>query len=288
MNLNAYMQRVYNLEKSCYEQQQLLSKMSAGLKQAQNPKRKAYTEDKDAKLTAGDIVAYIGTFLVFMLIWGIVCTVVIALLFGDFSSKKAEVAAVVAVALGIVLYIAYVVTDLRDKKKRRSAVRLANKNTDQYNQSLQKRMAVQASVLSQQIVTAQSTLASTRQLLQQYYSQDIIFPKYRNLVAVSMLYEYLSSGRCSQLEGHEGAYNLYEQEIRMNLILSKLDDVLAHLDRIESSQYELARAIREGNKKADQVYQSLQNVERNTAAAAYYSSISAANTTYLAWFKANT
>ena len=50
MNLNAYMQRVYGLEKSCYEQQLLLSKMSAGLQQAKNPRLKGHTEDKDAKI----------------------------------------------------------------------------------------------------------------------------------------------------------------------------------------------------------------------------------------------
>ena len=103
-----------------------------------------------------------------------------------------------------------------------------------------------------------------------------------------MLYEYISSGRCSQLEGHEGAYNLYEQEIRMNLILSKLDDVLAHLDRIEGNQYELARAIRDGNAKANQIDQSIQTVERHTAVTAYYSGMAAASTTYLAWINSNT
>ena len=103
-----------------------------------------------------------------------------------------------------------------------------------------------------------------------------------------MLYEYISSGRCSQLEGHKGAYNLYEQEIRMNLILSKLDDVLAHLDRIEGNQYELARAIRDGNAKANQIDQSIQTVERNTAVTTYYSGIAAASTACLAWINSNT
>lgn len=194
----------------------------------------------------------------------------------------------ILIAIGIVLYDAFVINDLSDKKKRRAAVRAANQKADHYNQRLREKMGAQAAVLLQQIVAARNTLAATRQLLLQYYSQDVIFPKYRNLVAVSMLYEYISSGRCSQLEGHEGAYNLYEQEIRMNLILSKLDDVLAHLSRIEGNQHELARAIRDGNAKANQIDQSIQTVERNTAVTAYYSGMAAANTTYLAWINSNT
>ena len=73
----------------------------------------------------------------------------------------------------------------------------------------------------------------------------------------------------------------------MNLILSKLDEVIAHLDRIEGNQYMLASAIREGNAKADQIYRTLQNVESNTAASAYFSEVSAMNTTYMAWFRRN-
>ena len=141
--------------------------------------------------------------------------------------------------------------------------------------------------MPKQISTAKNTLTSTQQTLQRFYGLNVIYPKYRNFVAISMFYEYLCSGRCSALEGHEGAYNIYEQEIRMNLILSKLDEVIAHLDRIEGNQYMLASAIREGNAKADQIYQTLQNVESNTAASAYFSEVSAMNTTYMAWFRRN-
>ena len=39
-----------------------------------------------------------------------------------------------------------------------------------------------------------------------------------------MFDEYLQSGRCYTLEGHEGAYNLYEEEKFKEIILTKLDD----------------------------------------------------------------
>lgn len=48
----------------------------------------------------------------------------------------------------------------------------------------------------------------------------ILYPKYRNIVPVSMFIDYLASHRCEKLEGHEGAYNLYENELRLNSIIT--------------------------------------------------------------------
>ena len=69
------------------------------------------------------------------------------------------------------------------------------------------------------------------------YSLDIVFGKYRNLVALSSFYEYLLSGRCELLEGPNGAYNIYEAEIRANQIISQLSEVLASLEQIKNNQY---------------------------------------------------
>ena len=73
-------------------------------------------------------------------------------------------------------------------------------------------------------------LEETQDTLLQMYSLDVIFPKYRNIIAVSSFYEYLLSGRCDKLEG---AYNIFESELRMNLIINKIDDVIKHLEKIE-------------------------------------------------------
>ena len=43
-----------------------------------------------------------------------------------------------------------------------------------------------------------------------------VFPKYLDIVAVSKIYEYLVTGRCTQLTGTNGAYRLYETELRAN------------------------------------------------------------------------
>ena len=281
MDLREYMRRVYELERSCYEQRRLLARMSRGLQEARNPHLKGHAADEDAQIGVSGVIGYIGAFIIHMLLWGWLGAALLSIFFEEHTAVP------LSIVLGFIFYIVFLLIDIKDKKKRRRALSNTNQNIDKYNQTLQRNMAIRASTLPMQIETAKRTLSATQQTLQQFYSAGIIYPKYRNFVAVSTFYEYLASGRCTTLEGHEGAYNIYEQEIRMNTIISKLDDVLAHLDRIEGNQYMLASAIREGNRRADQIYETLRNVESNTALSAYYNSITAANTTYMVWFRNN-
>lgn len=73
----------------------------------------------------------------------------------------------------------------------------------------------------------------------QLYGYNIIYPKYRNMVAVSSFCDYLLSGRCSMLEGSDGAYNLFENESRNDIIITKLSDVVDSLAKIQNNQYML-------------------------------------------------
>lgn len=59
--------------------------------------------------------------------------------------------------------------------------------------------------------------------LGELYSRDVIYSKYQTFAPVSRFYEYLSSGRCSRLEGYDGAYNLYEKELMAESIRDSLE-----------------------------------------------------------------
>lgn len=98
-------------------------------------------------------------------------------------------------------------------------------------------------------------------LLGNLYAKNVIFEKYRyDLVAISMFAEYLKSGRCYSLSGHEGAYNLYEHEIRMGIIISKLDEVIERLDRIENNQYRLFETINEIKNQQNRIVSNMNNI----------------------------
>jgi hypothetical protein len=87
--------------------------------------------------------------------------------------------------------------------------------------------------------------AGVRRKLDDLYNQNIIFPKYRHFVEVHQMAEYLDSGRCSALEGPDGAYNLYESELRQNYIISKLDTIINQLDMIRENQYYIYTAMQD-------------------------------------------
>ena len=126
----------------------------------------------------------------------------------------------------------------------------------------------------------------TKTLLQNYYKLDYIYPSYRGLIPICTIYQYLDSGRCDTLTGHEGAYNLYENELRMNTIIGKLDDVIDRLDDISTSQRLLAQEIKQSNAQISRISGTLDNIENNTALTQYYSSITASNTTFMSWLAA--
>lgn len=120
-------------------------------------------------------------------------------------------------------------------------------------------------------------LKKTQIILDQYYEKNIIFSKYQNLVAMCSFYEYFISGRCSALTGHEGAYNIFENEVRLERIVSKLDEVIAHLDDIKANQYMLYNTIQEGNRISqclieESIRQSqlLERIEDNSETTAFY------------------
>ncbi len=99
-----------------------------------------------------------------------------------------------------------------------------------------------------------------------FYHQNIIYPKYRNFVAVTTIYEYLASGRCDTLEGADGAYNLYEMELRQNIIIGQLSSVLDSLEQIKNNQFTLYKEITEANQKSADL---LSDISNNTKFSAY-------------------
>ena len=104
-------------------------------------------------------------------------------------------------------------------------------------------------LLIEEIATAEELLKSFYKAQNDMYSYGVIFEKYRNFVAISSFYEYIFSGRCETLEGANGAYNLYENEIRMNMVIGQLNQVIESLEEIKQNQYMIYTAIQETNRQ---------------------------------------
>ena len=128
-----------------------------------------------------------------------------------------------------------------------------------------KRQAERA-VLQANIDAAEKQFTTSLLTLDKLYSANIIHPKYRDLTAVSSLYEYIDTGRCSQLEGPNGAYNMFESEVRLDHILLKMDDVIRQLDSIRQSQYQLYVAVSEGNRRTASLLESVSQDVKSVSA----------------------
>lgn len=111
--------------------------------------------------------------------------------------------------------------------------------------------------LEKQKEEIENCLAISEKYRQTIYEKGIIFPKYRNLVMVCSLYEYICAGRCTELEGAEGAYNILEIEIRLDRIILQLDEVINKLEKIKNSQYALYSAVQETNRRLSQICGSI-------------------------------
>lgn len=83
-----------------------------------------------------------------------------------------------------------------------------------------------------------------KQLLNQIYSLDVIYQKYRTLEACSSMLEYLEAGRCVLLQGSDGAYNLYESEANSKKIIEQLNIVNTKLDTLIQQQNQLNWAVK--------------------------------------------
>ena len=59
----------------------------------------------------------------------------------------------------------------------------------------------------------------------QLYAMNVLHPSFQNMIAANQIREYLEMGICDELEGTNGAYALYMQDVRANRICKSIDDL---------------------------------------------------------------
>ncbi len=120
-----------------------------------------------------------------------------------------------------------------------------------------------------------SALSTLENALEQLYAENVIFPKYRNLVAVTAINEYLLSGRCDKLEGPDGAYNLYEMELRQNIIIAQLSSIIDNLEQIRSNQYSLYEELQKSNYTINEILSETRKMKETAKLTAYFAGVTA-------------
>ncbi len=133
-------------------------------------------------------------------------------------------------------------------------------------------------------------LSETQSVLEKLYSADVIYPKYRTLPALTSIYEYLVTGRCEELSGAHGAYNLYEDEVRKDTVISQLNTVIENLEQIKQNQYMLYEQVKGIQQNTRAIAAELYQIKGYTACltdlaalTAFYSGVAATNTSTLTY-----
>lgn len=291
-----YLEKVFLLEKLAFEETYLcnrLKKEIAKLKHQNNSEinMRSHRSESDAGIASLAVgVGIVGSVVSIAVLF-------IVSIFGDYTSSVGFFETIFNFALcgfviGGLIGGAIGMADLNSIQK-------DNREVDEYNKKLRNEHAYlkrkndeQIKIMQEEIRIVQGEMNNTQKLLSTYYSKNIIYPKYRDLVPISSIYEYFKSGRCCCLEGHEGAYNIYENELRLNLIITKLDDIIYNLEQIKSSQYMLYDAISSVKNDVSSISNTMMRLEENvrsiyadTQIVKYNNMITAKNTEFLKWIE---
>ena len=100
-------------------------------------------------------------------------------------------------------------------------------------------------LLEKELESTEEELQALQDNKNKLLSLGVLYPKYDNLIALTRIQEYLITGRCTVLDGPDGAYNLFETEYRSDLIIKKLDDISDKLEQIKENQYQLYYVVSE-------------------------------------------
>ena len=145
----------------------------------------------------------------------------------------------------------------------------------------------------------------TKASLDKYYAKGIIYKNYHyDFTAIASFLDYFKSGRCSTLgerNGGDGAYNEYAKDVRCQMVLTSIGEVLKSLEEIKSNQWSLYSAIKEGNSISEKLLEKTKRIvtdvsriasateqtAANTAIGAYAAQEAAKELRYLNWIETN-
>ena len=121
--------------------------------------------------------------------------------------------------------------------------------------------------LNEEIRENEAAAAKVLGALNRYYEPNVVYKKYRGLVPIAAFTEYFDAERCYTLTGPDGAYNIYENEMRMNLINAKLDNVQAGLNLLAKQHSAILTSLNQMNANVRCLVASVDDAnEKNRAA----------------------
>lgn len=246
--IKEYLGMCVDVEKEIYTQDCVAANMKNRINQLGRKKNYAEPELKKVDGGAAGFLAVVGGGVFLISAW---LMSVIGWLLGFLCG--------IGMVVGVVILLLSLVIVSEDAKQTKQYKEEYEKGVQQYNLALkndEKRVANelrQKAYLQAQLNDLIVTSRQTRAVLRELYDKNIIHPNYRGLIPMCSLYSYFDTGVCTQLEGHEGAYNKYDLEKRLDRIVCQLDEVLRKLNQIKRNQEKLYEVICDANDKVDKL-----------------------------------
>ena len=114
--------------------------------------------------------------------------------------------------------------------------------------------------------------------IDEFYDCMEIDGKFRNIVSIGYMHEFVRLGISNKLDGTDGLYYLILQELRMDQMQYTLDEICSKLDKIIDHQHALYNDLQKMNKKCDSLISTAikqasaaEKTAQNSAIAAYNS-----------------
>lgn len=290
--LKKYLEDVKNIETTIFTQQTLLNTLDYQLNNLELENKEIWKPDKET-FHSNSVWVFIDIF--FKRILPIAGIVILLSIFRD-TREIFNLTFINSIFLIITIDIIYSAiitykTFLNEKANYKQKMKAYENSYNNYLEKIElEKQRVASETLKKEYLEIQydelySTYSNSLETVEQMYNLDFIFPKYRNFAAMTQIAEYFLSGRCDRLDGPNGAYNLYESELKMNMIFDKLNVVVNNLEQIRRNQYMLYEEISESNKIAEQLLGSinyacdrLSDISVNTAVTAYNTKVIQRNT----------
>lgn len=260
LDMKLYIKKIYELETSLYSQGKIRQKMIYKIDNIEKMEKRPYNDTSIAGFFERTVSALLAT--LFFLIPGFIVGFIIFSITHFSSLTGYSVGKIllssfsydwkIAIIFFIVVVILQIKSYFEDSRKISNYVS-DNEKIKKYNDYVDFNKKEVLPIYNMQLNSINELYSNTKNILQSYYSKNIVYEKYQNIVAISSFYEYLESGICSELGGHEGCYNKFDTEIRLNMVIGKLDQVIDKLDQIEENQRMLYNAIQTANNQIERL-----------------------------------
>jgi hypothetical protein len=134
----------------------------------------------------------------------------------------------------------------------------------------------------------QDIITQTEEALERLYQKDIIYIKYREFVVITSFYEYIASERCDSLGGRDGAYNLYEMELREGIKIRQNEIALQQLNDIRNTQIVYCNIMEESLRISREIASEMSRLNHHTASIGIQAAETAKATKLSAYYAAET